>query len=79
MAEKNASIAVAVTSTLIVGRHGDRILVRAGDAWDAEDPFVQAHPDLFTTDAKAARRAPADVVEDKTANPGRKAQVKPRD
>lgn len=73
------ALAVAVSSTVVVVRGGERIAVRAGDAWDADDPFVQAHPDLFSTDPKLARRAPVDVVEEKTARPGRKAQVKPRD
>lgn len=73
------NIAVAVSTTVIVGRQGERVVVRAGDAWAADDPFVKAHPDLFSTDAKHARRAASDVVEEKTANPGRKAQVKPRD
>lgn len=74
------AVAVAVSSSIIIGRGDTRIVVNAGDAWDADDPFVQAHPDLFSTDAKRARRAPEDLapVEQKTARPGRKATVKPR-
>ena len=80
MSEKApANIAVAISSSIIVGRGGVRIVVHPGDAWDADDPFVLAHPDLFSTEAKHARRAPADVVEDKIASPGRKSSVKPRD
>lgn len=79
------ALAVAVSSSIIVGRGGVRIVVRPGDAWDADDPFVIAHPDLFSTDAKDARRAPAEIteapVERKTAAPGEKSTVKrrPRD
>lgn len=89
-AETEVGIVVAITSTIVRGRGDERTVVRAGEAWAADDPFVAAHPEMFSADADRARRGPADaveqktarpadVVEEKTARPGRKAQVKPRD
>lgn len=82
MAESNtaAGIVVATNTTIVRGRGDSRTIVRQGEAWDANDPFVIAHPDLFSADSGRARRGAEDgVVEEKTARPGRKAQVKPRD
>lgn len=75
------ALAVATASAIIVGRGGAQVIIRQGDAWDADDPIVVAHPDMFSVDAKHARSTGAAEqapVEDKTARPGRKATVKPR-
>lgn len=74
------ALAVATASAIIVGRGGAQVIIRQGDAWDADDPIVTAHPDMFSTDVKHARSTGPDApVEDKMARPGRKATVKPRD
>lgn len=43
-------VALATTS---VGWDGGRVRLSEGDLWAADDPFVKAHPDLFTDDAPA--------------------------
>lgn len=32
--------------------HGGHLTVRKGSHWSADDPIVEQHPDLFTTDAR---------------------------
>ena len=61
------SIAVATTSTVIVGRGGEKIIIREGEAWDADHPVVVTHPDMFSNDPQDARgkEIPADAVPDK--------------
>lgn len=61
------TIAVATTSAMIIGRRGEKIAVRVGEAWDADHPVVQTHPDMFSIDPTDARgkEIPADVVETK--------------
>lgn len=45
--------------------------VRRGEVWYAEDPFVKAHPDLFSDDPPRARGSEPEV-EQATAAPGEK-------
>lgn len=52
---------------------GRPVHVHAGEAWDADDPFVAAKPDLFGPPARVRRttREPAvPVVETATRAPG---------
>jgi len=48
---------------------GRRVVVRQGEAWAADDPFVQAKPDLFGPPAKVRRTGPP-PVERATRAPG---------
>lgn len=47
------------------------IIIREGEAWAGDDPFVKAHPDHFT-DAPARVRRTVAVVEQASAAPGEK-------
>lgn len=61
-------VALATTS---VGWDGGRVRLSQGDLWDADDPFVRAHPDLFAADApeRMIHRTVA-PVEQATRRPG---------
>jgi hypothetical protein len=57
--------------------NGSMMHFTEGETWDASDPFVQAHRDLFDAEPKKVRRtrpAPAagDRVERATRRPGEK-------
>lgn len=41
-----------------------------GDCWAADDPFVKAHPGLFSDEAIPRRTTAAPVIEQATAAPG---------
>jgi hypothetical protein len=46
-----------------------------GDAWDADDPVVEAHPDMFSetpTFVNTSARGWVEFVEQATAAPGEK-------
>ena len=63
------------------GDDGGLVRLSVNDAWYADDPFVLAHPDLFSDappDVKytVERRDWDVVVEQATANPGQKRGVK---
>lgn len=52
-----------------------KIRLEIGDVWDAADPFVKAHPELFDVEpTKVNRSTPArnQRVEQATAAPGEK-------
>ncbi len=76
------AIVVATTTTSIRGRRGEKIIIKAGDAWDEDSPVVRTHPDLFSAEPDKALGGdiPADTfdapVERKTAVPGERANVK---
>lgn len=42
-----------------VGWQGQSVRVSAGDEWPLDDPFVQAHPEMFTGAAPAEAEKPA--------------------
>ncbi len=63
----------------VVVRHGglSRRLMK-GDAWDAADSIVKAHPDLFSDDVSSFVKRTDPVpppVEQATANPGEKRTI----
>ena len=41
-----SGIVVAVTDSMVAGKGRQPIVIRRGEAWDASDPVVLAHPDL---------------------------------
>lgn len=56
--------------------HGPtRIRLRVGDVWDATDPFVKAHPELFS-DRPPTVRTVEGPVEQATAAPGEKRRTR---
>lgn len=61
----------AKQSVHLIGRG---ILVVAGEAWDANDPLVKEHPDMFEEDPRRVRssRTESGHVEQATAAPGEK-------
>lgn len=63
------TIVVAIATTG-VGYNGEVITVREGEAWDARDPFVRRHPELFSGEPTARVRRTRPYVEQATANPG---------
>jgi hypothetical protein len=60
----------------VVSVNGDRIPVRAGEAWDANDPVVRLFPHLFSDDPAHLRRTTEMVVEQATAAPGERRNVR---
>jgi len=67
------------TTTAVLAHGGQRVSVRAGDPWDADDPLVSAYPDMFT-EALPAVRCTTDPsgmrpVETATAAPGEQRQA----
>jgi len=69
---------VFVRQTCGVSLGSERIMLTAGEAWDATDPVVLANPDAFAPvptrvrsfDAGSIRTSNADVLEQATARPG---------
>lgn len=50
-----------------------KIRLTEGDVWDADDPFVKAHPELFSVEPTKLKRTTKDsTVEQATAAPGEK-------
>jgi len=75
---------VYAKSTVVLAHAGQRIPVRAGEAWDGNDPLVAQYPNEFTPAPRAVRvttnpqgwdEAP---VEAATATPGEKRQTRRR-
>lgn len=59
--------------TAAISHEGSSVLVTKGDVWDADDPFVKAHANLFTDtpDPENVKRTVArDRIEQATQNPG---------
>ena len=55
----------------------DDVFVREGSVWDADDPFVQRHPEFFDADPPAhtvGRTVP--LIEQATAGPGESRNAK---
>jgi len=57
-------------SSTAVGYGGGVIQLSPLDVWDADDPFVQARPELFDSVPRVIRRTGPAPVEQATANPG---------
>lgn len=73
-----ATIVVATASTTLF-IDSQRIHVQQGSAWAADSVVVKQRPDLFTSDPKRALGLDIEPpVEQKTAAPGEKSQVKSR-
>jgi hypothetical protein len=51
-------------------------IVRQDDMWPADDPVVKAHPEWFDLPRKAAEKRAEPVVEQATAAPGEKRNVR---
>ena len=71
------SIVVALNDGMVGNGTRQPIVIRKGEAWDANDPIVKANPSLFTADAARARTTvQREVVEQKTKAPGERSQVR---
>lgn len=74
------SIVVAVTDSMVGNGTRQPVVVRRGEAWNADDPIVKANPSLFSADAGKARttvqRTAAEIVEQKTKAPGERSRVR---
>ena len=71
------TIAVALSDSVVGNGTRQPIIIRKGEAWDADDPIVTANPSLFTADpGKARTTVPREVVEQKTKAPGERSQVR---
>lgn len=65
---------VFATSTCVRTHEGVPVTVRQNDPWYADDPFVKAHPDLFSETPVAVTRFNGNdsVIEAATSRPGEK-------
>ena len=74
------AIAVALSDSVVGNGTRQPIIIRKGEAWDADDPIVKANPSLFSADSGKARttvpRTAEQVVEQKTKAPGERSQVR---
>lgn len=55
------------TATVSVGP-GNHVTVHEGEHWPANDPIVQAHPGLFTADARRGLRISRPLEEESDAS-----------
>lgn len=46
-------------ANLVTDWHGDKVVLALDEPWHATDPFVKAHPELFTDDPRRVRGTPA--------------------
>ena len=58
--------------TTVYADAGRKIRLAEGDVWDADDPFVKAHPELFSVEPTKVKRTAPTKVEQATAAPGEK-------
>jgi hypothetical protein len=74
------SIVVALTDSMVGNGGRQPVVIRKGEAWDADDPIVKANPSLFSTDPGNARTTalrPAErPVEQATKAPGEKSRAR---
>jgi hypothetical protein len=68
---------VFAASTCAVEWSPRPVRLKAGEAWDASDPFVKANPQHFVAEPSKPRRtvAPSPVVEQATKAPGERRLV----
>jgi hypothetical protein len=69
--------------TCVTSADGMLVNLTAGEAWDADDPFVKARPDLFANQPPFVRRfegglVQSFVVEEASAAPGERRATKRR-
>lgn len=70
---------VFAKTAAVVAFAGQRIRLNPGEPWDAEDPFVKEHPEMFAEHVRAARSTQDsrgfreyDEIETATRAPGEK-------
>lgn len=56
---------VFAATTAVFYDNGRRVGLRAGEAWDADDPFVASHPELFTDEPVTGIRRTVEQVEER--------------
>lgn len=80
MAEKDKPNVVFARTSAVVAHAGKRIQVRAGEAWDGNDPLVASHRELFADAPHALRNTTTErgfaEVEQATQAPGEKRGTK---
>lgn len=70
-------IVVAVTDSMVGNGSRHPVVIRRGEAWDADDPIVRANPSLFSDDPGRARVSVLrEVVEQATRAPGEKSRAR---
>jgi hypothetical protein len=70
-------IVVALRDSMVGNGTRRPVVIRRGEAWDADDPIVLANPSIFSADPAAARgTAPREVVEQATRAPGEKSRAR---
>lgn len=68
---------VFATQTCAVGHGGGVVHLKRGHAWDARHPLVLDRPELFSDEPPVVHgRMSLDVVEDATAEPGKKRRTR---
>ena len=72
------AIVVALTDSVVGNGTRQPVVVRKGEAWNADDPIVRANPTLFSSDPGRARGVSPDVVEQSTRAPGEKSNARRR-
>jgi hypothetical protein len=74
------SIVAALQDSMVGNGERQPIVIKRGEAWDADDPIVVANPSLFTADPGRARsttgRKPSPTVEQTTRAPGEKSRTR---
>lgn len=70
-------------ATCVTSVDGTLVNITAGEAWDADDPVVRTHPDLFADQPPFVRRfegglVQSYVVEEASASPGQRRTTKRR-
>jgi hypothetical protein len=74
------SIVVALQNAMVGNGTRQPVVIRRGEAWDADDPIVTANPSLFSAEPTSARttvqRAREQVVEQSTRAPGEKSRAR---
>ena len=73
------SIVVALTDSVVGNGTRHPVIIKRGEAWDADDPIVKANPGLFSTDVAKARSTvmkPSRPVESSTRAPGEKSRAR---
>jgi hypothetical protein len=71
------SIVVALVDSAVGNGTRQPIIIRRGEAWNADDPVVINNPSLFSADGRLARgTAPREVVEQATRAPGERSRAR---
>jgi hypothetical protein len=67
---------VYVRETLVTAHDGGTVKLTAGDPWDANHPLVRSRPELFSESPTRLNGRPVRAVEEATARPGEKRDVR---